>query len=252
VPWDAERVRGAGQAARLAAVGAVVLSALALVSLAARSGRTETLTPLTTAAPPTTPPTSPPSARPRTPPAAETEPGADTSGGEMPDFLLAVVVLLIVGLVAAAFATWTVVVRPRGGGRPAPPDPEPTGPPDDPAADRVGPGGLAAAGDAGLRELEYGGPGEGVVACWVEVERAAADAGTHRAPPETPSELAGRLIDRHDISPGPLLRLADLYREARYSRHTLPESARVEARVALERVRAELETSTARLRGASR
>ena len=106
--------------------------------------------------------------------------------------------------------------------------------------------------DAGLRELEYGGPGEGVVACWVEVERAAADAGTHRAPPETPSELAGRLIDRHDISSGPLLRLADLYREARYSRHTLPESARAEARAALVQVRDELGASTGWWRGAPR
>jgi Domain of unknown function (DUF4129) len=82
-----------------------------------------------------------------------------------------------------------------------------------------------------------------VVACWVRLERAAADAGTHRAAPETASELVGRLIDRHPVSSGPLLRLADLYREARYSRHELPESARDEARAALEQLRAELEAS---------
>jgi hypothetical protein len=45
------------------------------------------------------------------------------------------------------------------------------------------------------------------------------------------------------VSSGPLLRLADLYREARYSRHELPESARTEARAALEQLRAELEGS---------
>ena len=94
--------------------------------------------------------------------------------------------------------------------------------------------------DAGRRELEDGGPGEGVTACWVQLERAAAEAGTHRAQPDTPSELAGRLIDRHDVAPAPLLRLADLYREARYSRHALPESARTEARAALEQIAAEL------------
>ena len=93
---------------------------------------------------------------------------------------------------------------------------------------------------AGLYELADGGPGEGVIACWVQLERSAADAGTHRARPDTPSELAGRLIDRHDVSSAPLLRLAELYREARYSRHVLPESARTEARAALEQVAAEL------------
>jgi hypothetical protein len=55
--------------------------------------------------------------------------------------------------------------------------------------------------------------------------------------------LAGRLIDRHAVSSGPLLRLADLYREARFSRHELPESARTEARAALLRLRTELDAS---------
>jgi len=66
---------------------------------------------------------------------------------------------------------------------------------------------------------------------------------TDRAAPDTASELVGRLIDRHPVSSGPLLRLADLYREARYSRHQLPESARTEARSLLEQLRAELEAS---------
>ena len=92
---------------------------------------------------------------------------------------------------------------------------------------------FVAAVHQGLRELDQGGPGEGVVASWVLLERAAADAGTHRAAPDTPSELAGRLIDRHPVSSTPLLRLAELYREARFSRHELPESARTEARAAL-------------------
>ncbi len=162
------------------------------------------------------------------------------------------IAVLVVGLVLAAVATWRLVLHPRAVVRAEPSDPQPAPAPAGPPTDRVGPGELAAGVDAGLRELEYGGPGEGVVACWVEVERAAAGAGTHRAPPETPSELAGRLIDRHDISSGPLLRLADLYREARYSRHTLPESARAEARAALVQVRDELGASTGRWRGAPR
>ena len=112
-----------------------------------------------------------------------------------------------------------------------------------PVDDEVRVAQLAAAVDEGLRELDQGGPGAGVVASWVLLERAAADAGTHRAAPDTPSELAGRLIDRHAVSSGPLLRLADLYREARFSRHTVPEAARTEARAALEQLRAELAAS---------
>jgi len=109
--------------------------------------------------------------------------------------------------------------------------------------DEVAPPPLVDAVAEGLRELDQGGPGEGVVACWVQLERAAADAGTHRSAPETTSELVGRLIDRHPVSSGPLLRLADLYREARYSRHELPESARAEARAALEQLRAQIVSS---------
>jgi hypothetical protein len=99
---------------------------------------------------------------------------------------------------------------------------------------------LAGAVADGLRELDQGGPGAGVLASWVLLERAAADAGTHRAAPDTPSELAGKLIDRHGVSSGPLLRLAELYRGARFSRHAVPESSRTEARAALEQLRAEL------------
>jgi hypothetical protein len=124
-------------------------------------------------------------------------------------------------------------LRRRGAGDETPPEVE----------DEVEPAQLVVAVEQGLIELDQGGPGEGVIASWVLLERAAADAGTHRAAPDTPSELAGRLIDRHGVSSGPLLRLADLYREARFSRHELPESARDEARAALEQLRAELEAS---------
>ena len=157
----------------------------------------------------------------------------------MPIVLVTVVSIALAALALSAAMGWSVAVRPRlelpkvggtagetGGAAPAP--------------DAVDSARLAAAVRAGLRELHDGGPGEGVIACWVLLERAAADAGTHRVPPDTPSELAGRLIDRHDVSPAPLLRLARLYREARYSRHVLPESARTEARAALEEVAAEL------------
>jgi hypothetical protein len=237
--WHAVPVRGSGRTARVAAVAVVVLSALALVALAARSERAVTVT---AAATPTVTPSAAPitSGRYQQPDGGEAKPGKDTSGGEMPDALVVVVSLAIVVLGASAVMVFAVAVRPRvelpdlGGGGPDRPGAAA------PAADATDPARLAAAVRVGLEELAEGGPGEGVIACWVQLERAAADAGTHRVRPDTPSELAGRLIDRHDVSPAPLLRLAELYREARYSRHVLPESARTEARVALEQVATEL------------
>ena len=176
------------------------------------------------------------------------DPAADFSGGQMPRGLVVVAALAIVGLAVAASLVFAIAVRPRlelptlgGGGE----SPGTGGAPR--RADTADGRRLADAAQAGLLELERGDPGEGVVACWVLLERAAADAGTHRARPDTPSELAGRLIDRHEVSAAPLLRLAELYREARYSRHVLPEAARDEARAALEQVAAELGDPAGRL-----
>ena len=238
---------GSGRSARLAAVAVVVLSALVLVSLAARSGRTETVRPVTT---PAQTPTEPlPSAS--TALRDEAPPAPDTSA-EMPEGLVLLLALLLFGLIAVSLLFWTTVLRaeprPRRRGHAGPQPP----PRDGTAADQVDPAPLADAVQAGLRHLQDGSPGEGIVACWVQLERAAADAGTHRTAPDTPSELAGRLIDRHDVTPGPLLRLADLYREARFSRHELPESAREAARAALEAVRAELEASVVGTRRVAR
>lgn len=229
-------MRGSGPAARVVAVAVVILSALAIVALAARSDRAGTVTAVATPTATVSRPAVTSGAY-RQPDSGAVDRGADTSGDEMPDGLVVVVALAIVALGAAAAMAWVVVVRPQVG---LPELGAPDGARAAPEADAVDSARLAAAVQAGLRELADGGPGEGVVACWVLLERAAADAGTHRAQPDTPSELAGRLIDRHDVSPAPLLRLAELYREARYSRHVLPESARTEARAALEQVAAEL------------
>jgi hypothetical protein len=215
-----------------------VLSVLAIVSLAARSDRAGTVTAVATPAA-TAPVPARTSGAYKQPEADQADRVVDSSGGEMPVYFVVVVSLAIVALAVAAVLVFWVAVRPRvdlpaiGGGVPLA-----TGAA--PRPDAVDSAPLVDAVQAGLRELSYGGPGEGVIACWVLLERAAADAGTHRAQPDTPSELAGRLIDRHDVSPGPLLRLAELYREARYSRHVLPESARAEARAALEQVADEL------------
>ena len=234
-------MRGARYTARLIAVAVVVLSALTLIALAARSDRAPTLAPKPVAATPTA--VVAPQAGSATPvPDGGQAAPVQSTPLHQPNWaiwfvaILAVAPLLL-GLILSPAMLWI----PAGGlwfGRRGPRSAEPPE-----VEDEVTPPALADAVAEGLRELDQGGPGEGVVACWVQFERAAADAGTHRAAPDTASELVGRLIDRHPVSSGPLLRLADLYREARYSRHQLPESARTEARSLLEQLRAELEAS---------
>ena len=234
-------MRVARDTARLITVAVVVLSALTLIALAARSDRAPTLAPRPAVATPTA--VLPPPGGTRTPVPDGGQAGpADSTPLHQPNWAIwfaaiMTVAPLLLGLLLAPAMLW----MPAGGpwfGRRGRKSAEP-----DEVEDEVAPLPLADAIDESLRELDQGGPGEGVVASWVQLERAAADAGTHRAAPDTASELVGRLIDRHPVSSGPLLRLADLYREARYSRHQLPESARVEARAALEQLQAELAAS---------
>jgi hypothetical protein len=239
--WDADPVRGAQTRTRLITVAVIVLSTLALIALAARSDRAPTLTPMPVVPTPTAFDTAAGTVTPA-PNTDQTESPNENDQGSHPDWALWFAAALFVApLLIALFYAPAMLSLPAGGRwfdrRPLKPA-EPAE-----AEDEVTPPPLADAIAEGLRELDQGGPGEGVVACWVQLERAAADAGTHRAAPDTASELAGRLIDRHPVSSGPLLRLVDLYREARYSRHQLPESARTEARAALEQLRAELEAN---------
>lgn len=239
--WDADRVRGSTQTARLIAVAIVVLGALGLVALAARSDRAPTLTAIPSQPSVTADPL--PAGKRTVAPDGGSPTPDDSSPRTAPGWLIWAVAILFVApiLLGLTFLPAMLYAPLYGlfsfGRRKAevelPPEVD-----DQAEATR-----LAAAVEEGLRELDQGGPGEGVVASWVLLERAAADAGTHRAAPDTPSELAGRLIDRHPVSSAPLLRLADLYREARFSRHELPESARTEARANLEQLRAELEAS---------
>ena len=61
-----------------------------------------------------------------------------------------------------------------------------------------------------------------------------------RDPSETPAEFIVRVLGVGGISEPELLRLGDLYREARYSTHGSTEQARTEARAALLRLRDDL------------
>lgn len=181
-------MRGSGVTARVTAIAVVVLAALALVALAARSERATTVVPVATATPAEEPPRTAPQTRPGR--LEETPvPGEDTSGGGMAQPLFLVVGLFIAAMTVSALLVFAVAIKPRI----APPPPEGLGGGPAhvggvaPGQDAVDAERLAAAARAGLLELDAGPPGEGVVACWVLLERAAADAGTHRARPDTPS-----------------------------------------------------------------
>ncbi|GAA1602049.1 DUF4129 domain-containing protein [Actinoplanes couchii] len=101
---------------------------------------------------------------------------------------------------------------------------------------------LVAALDAGLEELSDTDrdPRRAVIACWVRLEDAAAAAGTHRHPGDSPTDYVGRLLAEQQVDAGVLAALLAVYREARYATHTVDDQMRQQARSALERLRADL------------
>jgi hypothetical protein len=104
---------------------------------------------------------------------------------------------------------------------------------------------LVDATEAALRAINEGEPDEAVIACWVLLERAAAEAGVARRPAETAAELTARVLGRYDVCGGTLHELADSYREARYSSHPIGEERRARARALLELVREQLTAAPA-------
>jgi hypothetical protein len=104
---------------------------------------------------------------------------------------------------------------------------------------------LAEAVESGLAAVDSGTATDAVIACWVALEGAAASAGVTRAESETPAEFTVRVLGVGGISEPELLRLAELYREARYSTHGSTEAARTQAREALLRLRDELAAAIA-------
>jgi hypothetical protein len=66
------------------------------------------------------------------------------------------------------------------------------------------------------------------------------ESGLPRHPWETSSEFALRMLARADVDSGPVSRLLDLYREARFSGHDLDESDRAAAAAALREIQAQV------------
>lgn len=99
---------------------------------------------------------------------------------------------------------------------------------------------IVADGDAMLRALAGGEPRNAIVRCWERFEALGSQSGVVRAPAETSSEYALRVLDLVSADPQAVSILAGLFREARFSEHPVGEVERAAARTALERIHADL------------
>lgn len=98
--------------------------------------------------------------------------------------------------------------------------------------------------------LAEGDPRNAVVACWVALEDGVTRAGLERSPAETSVDLARRVLGTWQVDPAAVTELADLYREARFSRHPVTEHQRTRALASLERINADLRAAVQRRRQA--
>jgi hypothetical protein len=102
--------------------------------------------------------------------------------------------------------------------------------PDEQAQDAAAPEELTAAVEEGLDTLRHGPVSDAIIACWVRVEDAASEAGTRIRPSETSAEFVDRVLGTYGAGPEALRQMAAMYREARFSTHTLDEDSRARAR----------------------
>ena len=93
---------------------------------------------------------------------------------------------------------------------------------------------LAVSGDASQRlaALSAGTPAEGIIAAWTHLEATLYEAGLPLPPARTSTEVSIDVLRRFSVDETTLRTLADLYREARWSRHPLTEGDRSRAAAA--------------------
>ncbi len=89
-------------------------------------------------------------------------------------------------------------------------------------------------------------PRRAVIAAWVRMERGLAAAGLPRHVAEAPLEYVARVLERANVQPASVRRLADLFERAKFSQHTVDEGMRAEAIEAVATIRRELEAEQAR------
>ena len=145
--------------------------------------------------------------------------------------LLAAVVMLAALI---TFVRWLLVRTWRRGAR----DPEPDEVEFDPLDAPARMAGAMVADAAGQRQalVETGSARNAIVECWHRFEQQAEMAGVHRQRWETSSEFTLRVLDRLSADPRAVMTLAELYRDARHSRHEISEESRREATEALDAV----------------
>lgn len=97
---------------------------------------------------------------------------------------------------------------------------------------------------AGLADIDAGGDARrAVIACWLRLERVAAQAGTARLAADTPTDLVTRLLAGHRVNQLALDRLAGAYRRARYAPAEVDDDLLVTAQRALREIDAQLTRS---------
>lgn len=80
--------------------------------------------------------------------------------------------------------------------------------------------------------LSYGSPAQGIIAAWTRLEATLRAVGVPLPASRTASEVSVEVLARFAVAPDALRTLADLYREARWSRHPLTEEDRSRAATA--------------------
>ncbi len=91
-----------------------------------------------------------------------------------------------------------------------------------------------------LASLSYGTPAQGIIAAWARLEATLHEVGVPLPASRTASEVSLEVLDRFVVAPDALRTLADLYREARWSRHPLTEGDRATAAAAYRALDADL------------
>lgn len=91
-----------------------------------------------------------------------------------------------------------------------------------------------------------GEPRNAVVACWVALEDGLAASGAAPERSETSLDLTVRVLTRWEVDPTTLRTLAELYREARFSRHPITPAQRDDAVEALNEIHASLRRAARR------
>jgi len=98
----------------------------------------------------------------------------------------------------------------------------------------------ALAGAVAAAEVELDSHGDdiraAIIAAYTAMERELVASGTTRYASDTPTDFLLRAMSSSRVSPGSATRLTELFREARFSTHPMPESSRADAARALARV----------------